>query len=43
MTDIHKPDKVLPDGRGLWIMPLTYGRARIGIGRIGSVVFDDTY
>ena len=41
MTDELPPDKRLPDGRGGWVYPLTYGRARIVVGRIGSAVVDD--
>lgn len=33
--------RVLPDGRGLWVVPLTYGRARLHIGALGAYAFDD--
>jgi len=35
--------RVLPDGRGLWVYPLTFGRARLGVGPLGSGVMDDVW
>ena len=29
--------KMLPDGRGLYVYPLTYGRARLGISPPGDL------
>ena len=40
---IPPPDKILPDGRGVWVYPLSYGRARLCIGRVGSVELEDGY
>ena len=31
MTD--EPLRIRPDGRGVWIYPLTFGRAKIAIGQ----------
>lgn len=36
-----KPAKLLPDGRGAWIYPLTFGRARIVVGPLRSSTLDD--
>ena len=34
----------LPDGRMLYVFPLTYGRARLGIGSTyDSLIFDNEY
>lgn len=43
MTDdeLPPPDKLLPGDRGAWLYPLTYGRMRIVVGRIGSPLVDD--
>ncbi len=41
MTDLL--ERQLPDGRVAVIMPLTFGRARIGVGRPGSLVFEDVW
>lgn len=30
----------LPDGRSLFVLPLTFGRARLVVGR-GETVYDD--
>jgi hypothetical protein len=35
--------KVLPDGRELSVVPLTFGRARIIVGRVGSYELEDGY
>jgi len=36
--------RVLPDGRTLFVVPLTYGRARLCIGnKYFPASFDDTY
>ena len=35
--------RVLPDGRGCWVFPIGYGKARMGIGRIGSPNMDDLW
>ncbi len=35
------PWRTLPDGRGAWIVPLTFGRARIVIGPVDSNLLDD--
>lgn len=36
-------ERILPDGRQAIVMPLTYGRARLGIGPAGCRGFDDVY
>lgn len=33
----------LPDGRTIHVIPLSYGRARIGIGPTGEQWFDDVW
>lgn len=38
---VAPPIRILPDGRGVWIDPLTYGRARLNVGQVGSPVYDD--
>lgn len=38
---MYDPIKILPDGRGIWIDPLTFGRARINIGPVDSACYDD--
>lgn len=35
--------KELPGGKVALVYPLTYGRARIGIGQSGSPFFDDVW
>jgi hypothetical protein len=35
--------RILPDGRALHVYRLTFGRARLGIGPLASLVFDDTW
>lgn len=35
------PNRLLPDGRELSVMPLTYGRARLVVGQPGSMFYDD--
>lgn len=37
------PVRVLPDGRGLWVYPLLFGEARLGIGQLDSVAMDDVW
>ena len=34
---------ILPDGRMAMIQPLTFGRARLSVGRVGSPFFDDEW
>lgn len=36
-----EPLKILPDGRGVWIYPLTFGRARLVVGEAGSAFYSD--
>lgn len=38
---VAPPDRVLPDGRGAWIYPLTFGRARLCVGAVGEDFYDD--
>lgn len=33
----------LPDGRWLWVYPLTFGRARLSVGAAGRDWFDDEW
>jgi hypothetical protein len=40
MTDY--PERQLPDGRWLFVFPLTFGRARLVVGR-SRWVYDDGY
>lgn len=40
---IEDPIKILPDGRGVWIYPLTFGRARIVVGPIGDSFYSDSW
>jgi hypothetical protein len=35
--------RTLDDGRALFVVPLLFGRARLGIGPAGSLVFDDIW
>jgi hypothetical protein len=35
------PSRVLNDGRELTVIPLTFGRARLHIGRVGLNWYDD--
>jgi hypothetical protein len=37
------PHRILPDGRGLWIYLLTFGRARIAVGPLGQETYDDAW
>ena len=37
------PLKVLPGERAVWVYSLTFGRARLVVGRIGSAGYDDGY
>jgi hypothetical protein len=39
----ERPYRILPDGRWLFLMPLIFGRARLGIGPAGSLQYDDVY
>lgn len=42
--DYHTAPLLLPDGRYAFIMPLTFGRARIGVsGSPGDQVFQDVW
>lgn len=41
MNRWDEPIRVTPDGRGLFVHPLTYGRGRFCIGRNGDVQYDD--
>jgi hypothetical protein len=34
--------RLLPDGRTLAVIPLTYGRARLTVGR-GELTYDDAW
>ena len=34
---VAEPLFLLPDGRGVWIYPLTFGRARIVVGKVGNL------
>lgn len=36
-------ERDLPDGRTLYVVPLTFGRARITIGPTGSQFLDDGF
>lgn len=37
-------ERYLPDGRTLYVYPLTYGRARLGVSPPGNTqVFDDEW
>lgn len=36
-------EKDIDGGKQIFVMPLTYGRARIGIGVKGSMSIDDVY
>lgn len=35
--------RILPDGRLAMIVPLTFGRARLGVGPVDSLGFDDVW
>ena len=35
--------RVLPDGRGVYLMPLFFGALRLGIGPHGSLSFDNVW
>lgn len=35
--------KMLPDGREAHVYPLTYGRARLGVGKASSQCFNDEW
>lgn len=40
--DYNYAKRQLPDGRWLYVIPLTYGRARICVGsRFNPLIFDD--
>lgn len=36
-------ERTLPDGRGLFVYPLTFGRARLGISPPGTAWFTDEW
>lgn len=36
-------EKIIPDGRGVFITLLTFGRARLHVGRLDSPCFDDEW
>ena len=40
---IDQPLRVLPDGRGLWIYPMMFGKFRLGVGPIGACGLDDVW
>lgn len=42
-TDYLFGPRVLDDGRAVWVMPLTFGRARILVGELGSPFVTDAY
>lgn len=35
--------RILPDGRAIRVLPLLFGRGRIGIGRADALDFDDVW
>jgi hypothetical protein len=35
--------RVLPDGRGCWLYPISFGKWRLGVGEPGSGGFDDVW
>lgn len=35
--------RVAQDGRGIWVYPLTFNRARLVIGELGSAFVDDAW
>jgi hypothetical protein len=35
--------RVLPDGRAAEVWPLTFGRARLCVGPLGSLVYDNEW
>lgn len=35
------PLVIRPDGRGVWIQTLTFGRARVVVGALDSPTYDD--
>jgi len=44
VNELVKLVKTLPDGREVWVYPLTFGRARLGVSPAGqSEYFDDTW
>lgn len=42
-TDYLFGPRVLDDGRAVWVMPLTFGRARIVTGAPDALVYDDSW
>jgi hypothetical protein len=43
MTGDYLHWRDLADGRRGWVIPLTYGRARILVGRVGDGACDDSW
>lgn len=41
--DYLSPVRILPDGRQLTVEPLTFGRARLSVGPVNSMVYDDQW
>lgn len=41
IPDPDKPVKVLPDGRGLFVHSMTFGKGRLYVGQIGVMWYDD--
>lgn len=41
MSDYLAGPKRFPDGRAAWVIPLTFARARLVVGREGSATYDD--
>ena len=39
--ELPPPFTLRPDGRGVWLYPLTFGRVRVVVGRVGSSCYDD--
>jgi hypothetical protein len=39
---LHFPERELPDGRVAFVFPLTFGRARLVVGR-SRLVYDDAW
>jgi hypothetical protein len=44
MFDVfEQPIRILPDGRGCWLVPIGYGKMRLGVGALNSSSFDDLW
>jgi hypothetical protein len=43
IADVYLAARHLPDGRSLFVYPLTFGRARLGIGPRDDGAFDDVW